>query len=61
MSDPKSSQNRIFQQENLTTGQMKLVRETPPPSQSKGESLPESAVNAPRDLVERLMERIKKL
>jgi hypothetical protein len=61
MSDPKPTPKRTFESETAGTGSLRLMKENSQTTLRTSESLPESATNAPRDLVERLLDRIKKI
>ena len=61
MPEPKNSNNRTFEAEVSANQGLRLVKDTPPQPTRATQSIPESATGAPRDLVERLMDRIKKL
>ena len=61
MTDSKPTVKRTYETETTATAGLRLVKDTPPQPTRAGESLSESATGAPRDLVERLMERIKRI
>ncbi len=61
MPDPKPSAPRRFEAEAHTSNGLRLVKEDALKTTRETESLPESSTGAPRDLVERLMDRLKKI
>jgi hypothetical protein len=61
MTDPKPTNNRAFESEVAALNGLLLVKDTPKQPVKVSETLPESSIGAPRDMVERLLNRIKKL
>ena len=61
MTEPKPTTKRTFESEVSATNGLHLVKEAPPQLVKGCETLPKSSIGAPRDMVERLLNRIKKL
>jgi len=61
MTEPKPTSKRTFESEVAAPTGLRLVKEVPTQPVKGSESLPESSIGAPRDMVERLLDRIKKL
>lgn len=61
MTEPKPTIKRTFESEVAVPNGLRLVKEAPAQPIKGSETLPESSIGAPRDMVERLLNRIKKL
>lgn len=61
MAEPKPAPERTFESEGLTSTSLRLVKETPAQPAKGSESLPASAITTQKDVVERLLDRIKRI
>lgn len=61
MAEPKPAPERTFESEGLTSAGLRLVKDAPTQPAKGSESLPASATTTRKDVVERLLDRIKRI